>query len=147
MKLNFELYDNYMAAAKNLNLTVIKQLETYQIKEAAMRGFWSYLWLPTNKICAEIYNHTKVVNRRLVPNDEHSMDRLLYDIRYNFSDFHLEFSKKGEVSNNFNSHRFYGKTLTVQEIESDFLTMLSDKKWEEESIIAEKFDLLDLLEG
>lgn len=145
-ELNFKLYDNYLEAAGRLDLTIIKTTSIYQIKEAKERGFQSYLWLPTNKICEEIYNRTKVVNGKVLPIDESSIDGLLNDLRHNFCDFHLEFSKNYNFSNHFNANRFYGTDLTIDQIVDDFETMLSDEKWTKESITAEKFDLLELLD-
>ena len=117
MQLNFQLFDNFKAAAEQCNLDVIPGKGYYTIR--LHNGRYIFCWTPLNKIWG-IHKYY----------EKGEWDRALNDLKDNFADFHLEFG--GDTLEDMNAvcdcfwQQTYNRDITVSEL-VEIIEIMSDE--------------------
>ena len=90
MTYNWQLWDNFEAAAKELNLELRSQdggCVYMDVPEDIRQKFYVMCWTPLNKLCGVMQDYRK---DSILGTWQHR----LKDLRQNHADFHLEFGAK-----------------------------------------------------
>ena len=92
MKYNWQLWDNFVEAAEELNLELRSKdggCVYIEVPEDIRKKFYVMCWTPLNKL-AGILDKTE----RKSPLDTFKVKYLINDLKQNHGDFHLEFGAK-----------------------------------------------------
>jgi hypothetical protein len=132
---NWELWDNFEAAAKELDLELRSQdggCVTVNLSKDIHNKFWIYCWTPLNKLKG-------IIRDRKEGSKLDTWQHRLNDLRQNHADFHLEFGAKEYDDGSmfwFPKLNSYNTTPSKDDIVEAIKIMMDTKNFEKHKLLA-----------